>query len=273
MALETDLAGRRALITGGLRGIGLAIARAFAAEHVKLAIADIEPDPGALEILNSLTGDVVSITSDVSKETEVVDLVRQAVTRLGGIDIFVNNVGLAVHQPVTKITREAFYKTVDTNLAACVWACREIAKGMIAQGSGSILIVGSTVRVCPAYGESSYRISKMGLKMYMETLAIELAPYGIRVNMITPGHFPTRLTANIPAKHEQVLKSQIPLRRFGKPEELGAVAVLLASERFGSYVTGADYTVDGGLSLRPLPVLEEERLFRLNLDEGNNAEI
>lgn len=268
MALETDLAGRRALITGGLRGIGLAIARAFAAEHVKLAIADSEPDPGALGILKSLSGDVLAITADVSKETEVVEMVSQAVARLGGIDIFVNNAGLAVHQPVTKITHEAFYKTVDSNLAACVWACREIAKRMIAQRSGSVLIVGSTVRVCPAYGESSYRISKVGLKMYMETLAIELAPYNIRVNMITPGHYPTRLTANIPPKHEEILKSQIPLRRFGKPEELGAVAVLLASERLSSYVTGADYTVDGGLSLRPLPVLEEDRLFKLNLGEG-----
>jgi 3-oxoacyl-[acyl-carrier protein] reductase len=194
-------------------------------------------------------------------------MVREAMDALGGVDIFVNNAAITQHQPVTRITREAFYRTIDTNLAACVWACRDVAKPMIAQRSGSILITGSTVRVCPAYREASYRISKMGLKMYMETLAIELAPYNIRVNMITPGHFMTRLTEGLSAGHEQMLKAQIPLRRFGTPDELAAVAVLLTSPRLGSYITGADFVVDGGLSMRPLPSLAEDELQNLNMDE------
>lgn len=253
-------------MTGGQRGIGFAIARALAVEGVKIAILDVEPDPAGEQQLSVLHGDLVSVTGDLSKESVAVRMIHEAMERLGGIDIFVNNAAIANHEAVTRITSEAFYRTIDTNLAACVWAGREVAKVMVAQRSGSILIVGSTVRVCPAYRESAYRISKMGLKMYMETLAIELAPYNIRVNMITPGHYVTRLTQGLSAKHEQLLKSQIPSRRFGKPEELGPVAVLLSSPRLGSYITGADFVVDGGLSLRPLRTLEEDELQDLNLD-------
>lgn len=269
MALETDLRGQRAIVTGGQRGIGFAIAQALAIEGTKVAILDIEPNPHSFDRLKSINEDVVAVTGDMSNEPSATAMIREAVDQLGGVNIFVNNAAIACHEPVTQITREAFYKTIDTNLAACVWACREVVKPMIAQRSGSILIMGSTVRVCPAYKEASYRISKMGLKMYMETLAIELAPYSIRVNMITPGHFATRLTENIPIKHMQLLKAQIPLRRSGRTEELGATAVLLSSERLSSYITGADFVVDGGLSLRPLPTLRDDELEELNSDEAS----
>jgi 3-oxoacyl-[acyl-carrier protein] reductase len=264
--LETDLQGLRAIITGGQRGIGFAIAKALAAEAVNIAVLDIDPDPSAEETLRAMGSEVVSVTGDLGKETDAVKMIHDAIERLGGVDIFVNNAAIAQHEPVTRITREAFYRMIDTNLAACLWAGREVAKAMIAQRSGSILIIGSTVRVCPAYREAAYRISKMGLKMYMETLVIELAPYNIRVNMITPGHFVTRLTKGLSAKHEQILRSQIPLRRFGNTDELGPVAVLLSSPRLSSYITGADFVVDGGLSMRPLPTLEEDELQKLNLD-------
>ncbi len=267
MALETDLCGQRAIVTGGQRGIGFTIAHALAAEGAKVAIVDIDPDPPSLEKLKSISKDVIAVTGDVSDEHAATAMMRQLMDQLGGVDIFVNNAAIARHEAVTQITRDAFYKTIDTNLAACVWACREIVKPMIAQRSGSILITGSTVRVCPAYREASYRISKMGLKMYMETLAIELAPYNIRVNMITPGHFSTRLTQGLAARHEEILKAQIPLRRFGRTDELAAVAVLLSSPRLSSYVTGADFVVDGGLSLRPLPTLQDDELQRLNRDD------
>jgi NAD(P)-dependent dehydrogenase (short-subunit alcohol dehydrogenase family) len=263
--LDASLTGRRAIVTGGQRGIGFAIARALAAEGAKIAIIDIDPDPCALLALKTLHKDIIEITGDVSDENETVGAIRKAIDQLNGVDIFVNNAAIAHHEPVTRITSEGLYRTINTNLAACVWACREVAKSMIAERSGSILIVGSTVRVCPAYREGSYRISKMGLKMYMETLAIELAPYNIRVNMITPGHFATRLTEGMPAAKEEILKSQIPMRRFGNPDELGALAVLLSSPQLGSYITGADFVVDGGLALRPLPMFAEDELQNLNL--------
>jgi 3-oxoacyl-[acyl-carrier protein] reductase len=264
MALETALAGRKALITGGVRGLGLAIAAMLAGEGVEIAVADLDPDPAAVAELEHLSGKAVAIAADLSIESEVVRMVQVAIEWLGRVDLFVNNAAGAWHEPVTHITSEAFYKTIDTNLASCVWACREVSRNMIPRRSGAILIVGSTVRFCPAYREASYRISKMGLKMYMETLAIELAPFGIRVNMLSPGHYPTRLTAGLAPDRQERLKREIPMRRFGCPDEVGPAAALLLSDRLSSYITGSEVVIDGGLSLRPLPVADELDIVQWN---------
>ena len=263
--LDTGLAGKTCLITGGSTGIGLGIARALARESVHLAVASRNPEPEAMAELNQLSGGhAIAIKADVSLEDGAVGMVNEAIERLGHLDLFVNNSARAWHEAITKITSEAFYNTINTNLTSCVWVGREISKHMIRRRSGCILIVNSTVRYVPAYRESSYRISKMGLKMLMETLAIELAPFGIRVNLLTPGHYPTRLTSGIPAHIEEKLKAQIPLRRFGNPDECGAAAVLLLSDRLSAYTTGTDITIDGGLALRPLSLLSDDEIAGLN---------
>jgi NAD(P)-dependent dehydrogenase (short-subunit alcohol dehydrogenase family) len=264
--LESGLTGKTCLITGGSTGIGLGISRALAREGVHLAVASRNPDPQAMEELKKLSeGHAVAISADVSSEEGAVRMVQEAINHFGRLDLYVNNSAGTWHQPITRITSEAFYKTINTNLTACVWASREVARHMISRRSGSILNVNSTVRFCPAYRESSYRISKMGLKMFVETLAIELAPFGIRVNLLTPGHFPTRLTSRIPAHIEAKLKAEIPLRRFGNPDECGAAAVLLLSDHLSGYTTGADIVVDGGLALRPLPMCTDEEIVKMNL--------
>jgi glucose 1-dehydrogenase len=208
---------------------------------------------------------------DVSEEESARNMVEHAIETLGSLDLFVNNAAGAWHQPVTQITSEAFSKTLSTNLEACVWAGREVARYMIPRKSGSVLIVGSAVRVCPSYTEASYRISKMGLKMYMETLAIEVAPFGIRVNMITPGHFSTRLTAGLSPEKENILRANIPQRRFGQPIEIGPIAAFLLSDLLSPYTTGADFVVDGGLSLRPLPMLNHDEILSLNQRDASVA--
>ena len=121
-----------------------------------------------------------------------------------------------------------------------------------------ILIIGSTAMVTPLYGEAAYRVSKTGLKAMMEVLAIELAPFGIRVNMIVPGHFMTRMTAGFTGQPLAILKQQIPMRRTGQPEEVGPAAVLLLSDVLSPYTTGACLVVDGGLQLHPLPIYSDE---------------
>lgn len=262
--METGLRGKKGLITGGSTGIGLGIAKALAREGAHLVLAGLDPAPEAIEELQQQSGRCSFLNVDVSVEQSVCDMVKRAIEILGGLDLFVNNAAGAWHQPITKITSEAFSKTMSTNLAACVWAGREVARYMIPKRSGSVLIVGSTVRFCPSYTEASYRISKMGLKMYMETLAIELAPYGIRVNMLTPGHFSTKLTAGLSAQKESTMRSSIPLRRFGQPVEIGPTAAFLLSDLLSPYTTGAEFVVDGGLSLRPLPLLSDEEILALN---------
>ena len=262
--MDTGLTGHRALVTGGARGIGFAIASALAREGTHLAVADIEPDPEALAVLEGLSPGVVSIRADVGSEAESVRMVAEAEAGLGSIDLFVSNAGAAWHEPVTKVTAENFYRTLNGNLAGCVWGAREAARRMVARRAGAMLIVGSTVRFCPAYREGVYRASKTGLKAYMETLALELAPFGIRVNMLTPGHYPTRINAGMTEEKARRLRREIPLRRFGSPDELGPAALFLLSDRLSSYVTGAEIVVDGGLALRALAMYSEGEILDWN---------
>lgn len=262
--MESGLKGKKCLITGGNTGIGLGMATSLAAEGVELAISGLQETPEVIEQLRRMSGQAIFKKVDVSEEQQVVAMIEWAIAGLGELDLFVNNAAVALHEPITRITSEKLFKTFNINLAACVWAGREVAKHMIERGTGSILITGSTVRFCPAYTEATYRISKMGLKMYMETLAIELAPYGIRVNMLTPGHHRTALTAGVSPSVENVMKEQIPLRRLGMPSECGPAAVFLLSDRLSSYITGTEIVIDGGLGLRPLPIRSDDEILKLN---------
>lgn len=264
--MDAGLTGKRALVTGGASGIGLGIARALAQEGVQLVIASRKPDTQAIRELHAINGATHALAADVSTEGGACAMIKEAIAKLGGLDLYVNNAAGAWHEPITKVTASAFQRTIDTNLAACLFACREVGRHFISQRSGSIVVVGSTSRLTPGYGEVSYRISKAGLKVIVQNLAMELAPWGIRVNMLTPGHFPTRLTAGIPEAIEGWLKTQIPLRRFGDPlQEVGPAAVLLLSDRLSGYTTGGDLIIDGGLSLRGMNHRSDEELEALNM--------
>ncbi|NJD02911.1 MAG: SDR family oxidoreductase [Ruminiclostridium sp.] len=262
--MDTGLKGRSAIITGGASGIGLGIALALAEEGVNLAIVGRNPDRTAIDELCSKGVKCISIKTDVSKENEVVNMISSAISEFGHIDMYINNAAWAWHQPITKIDSESWYKTIDTNLSACMWACREICRHMIPKKSGSILIIGSAARFNPAYREATYRITKMGLCMYMQNLAIEMAPYNIRVNMITPGHFKTRMTGNVPPAVEDKMKHIIPAHRFGNTFDIGYTAVMLLSDRLSGYTYGADLVIDGGLTLRPLPIYTDEEIIGFN---------
>lgn len=263
--METELKGKSALVTGGTSGIGLAIAQALAAEGVRVAVVSRHPDAELVAATPvSFAKPELAITADVSHEEDVVRMVGEVVERFGQLDLFVNNAAQAIHQPITRIDTATFRTVLDTNLSACLWGCREAAKHMVARRSGAILIVGSTSMYTPGPAETVYRITKYGLKSIVQNLAIELAPHGIRANLLVPGHYRTRLTENIPAVIEEQLKQQIPLRRFGETRECGAAAVFLLSDALSGYTTGAELVVDGGLSLRPLNFHTDEELRNLN---------
>jgi len=264
--MESGLRGKTALITGGASGIGLGIAKALAAEGVRLAIASRAPDPTALDTLRQTGVEVVAIPTDVRDAEQVARMVRTAIDALGHLDLYINNAAWVWHQPVTRIDRAAWQNTIDTNLSACVWACRDVARQMIPRGRGAILIIGSTAMFTVQYEELAYRVSKTGLRVVMENLAIELAPYGIRVNMIVPGHFETRMTAGVDGMTLKTLVGQIPLQRTGKTDEIGPTAVLLLSDKLSGYTTGTYVMIDGGLHLHPLPLRTREQILALNRD-------
>lgn len=264
--VDAGLRGKTALITGGSSGIGRAIALALAAEGVHIAVADIQKEEQTLSEIEAHGIRVLSIPTDVSEEAQVIHMVSTAIAEFGHLDLFINNAAVAHHQPVTHITTDVWLKTLHTNLSACMWACREVCRHMIAHQQGSILIVGSTAQYTQAYKEAAYHISKAGLRVYKNTLALEMAPFGVRVNLLVPGHHVTRLTSRIPETTEAILRQQIPLRRFGDPAGVGASAVLLLSDRLSPYTTGAELTVDGGLHLRPLPIFSDDEIRAMNSD-------
>lgn len=269
--MDTNLSGKVALVTGGASGIGLAIAQALAAEGARVAVASRQPNSAlAARSASSPHQPELAITADVSREEDVVRMVDETIARFGQLDLLVNNAAQARHQPFTSIDTSTFRSVLDTNLSACLWTCREAAKHMISRQSGSILVVGSTSMYTPGPTETVYRISKFGLKAIVQNLAIELAPHGIRANLLIPGHYQTKLTANIPAETEQELRRRIPLRRFGQTHECGSAAVFLLSDVTAGYVTGAELIVDGGLSLRPMFFESDEELKKLNLPRNSS---
>ena len=263
--MDTGLKGKTALITGGSTGIGLGIAAALADEAVHLAIASRRPDPQAIEQLNGKDVDVLAIQADVSQEASVLRMVDTAINHFGHVDLYVNNAAAHWDEPVTGLTADGWFNTINTNLSSCVFACRQCARHMIERESGSILIIGSTAIWNPLPNETSYRVSKTGLRAYMGVLAVELAPYQIRVNMLSPGAFHTRMTQDLdPRLFDELAQREIPLRRVADPPELGPSAVLLLSDKLSPYTTGAELLVDGGFHLRPVPIHSLEELRRLN---------
>jgi len=260
--VDAGLREKRALITGGGSGIGLGIARALADEGANLVLASRSERAEAIAELQARGVQADWIRADVSTEAGVVHMVEDAWMAFGGLDLFVNNAAGTWHQPITALTAHAWERTISTNLSACAFASREVARRFIEQGGGSILVVGSTAAHNPLYGESAYRVSKTGLKALVEVLAIELAPFGIRVNLLTPGAFITELTKNLPER--QMGGPFIPLRRPGRVDELGPAAVMLLSDRLSSYTTGAELVVDGGFRLRPMDLYSDEELRQMN---------
>jgi len=266
--MDAGLEDKIALVTGGGSGIGRAIALSLAAEGVHIAVASRNPDPKTMREIKSAGVRALRLQADVSKEEQVIAMIKETIDGLGGLDLYVNNAAAHWDEPVSKLTTQGWLSTMHTNLSACVWACRGVARRFIAQGHGSILIVGSTCTHAPLYKEASYRASKAALKAYLGVLAAELAPFGIRANMLTPGYFPTRLSAHLAGdkEAEKVVLDTIPLRRAGRLEtDIGPAAVLLLSDKLSAYTTGAELVVDGGFSLRPPPYYSDREIREMNL--------
>jgi NAD(P)-dependent dehydrogenase (short-subunit alcohol dehydrogenase family) len=237
--MDTGLGRKRAAVCGGASGIGAAIASSLREEGARVIVLD--------------RNEPADIRADLGVEEEAIEAVYRAAEILGKLDLLVHTPAVTLHQPVTEVTRTALESMLSSNFAACVWTCREAGRRMREAGTGSILVVGSTAVYTPARGESVYRATKAAVKAFVEVLALELAPHGIRANILTPGAFATPLTAGMREEQRNALLREVPLARGGQPRELCATALLLLSDRLSPYTTGAEFVVDGGLRLRPMP--------------------
>jgi NAD(P)-dependent dehydrogenase (short-subunit alcohol dehydrogenase family) len=268
--MDLDLEGKNALVTGGERGIGRDICLSLAREGVNIAYCDVRLEHGGgstLAALEALGRKATAAEVDVADEAQVVRWVADSVQALGSVDIFVSNAGIIEWEPVTRITLDSWSRVLAVNLTGAMLCAREAARHMVAQRKGVMLFTSSTIQYNPAYQEAAYRVSKIGVQAFAETAAIELAPYGIRVNTVSPGLINSPNWANgiLPkAATDPAFMNNIPLGRLGQPGDVGFAYAVLASDK-ASFATGANIVLDGGYSLRPLVLVTQEQIRSMNL--------
>jgi 3-oxoacyl-[acyl-carrier protein] reductase len=247
-----DVTGKIALVTGASSGIGRAAAKALAANGARVTINFHSNQDGAeatrAEIV-AAGGTAITVKADVAKASDVQSLVERTVSELGPIDILVNNAGSLVERlRILELTEERWDEVIDLNLKSAFLCCRAVAASMMERKSGSIVNVSSIAgRTGGALGSIHYSTAKGGLITFTKGLAKELAPFGIRVNAISPGVIDTRY-------HEvfstpEVMKSYvagIPLGRVGSPAEVAEVICFLASDA-ASYLAGETIEINGGM--------------------------
>jgi glucose 1-dehydrogenase len=246
------LEGKVAVVTGAGTGIGQGIALGFAKEGASVVVdyvgnASIAQD--TLDKIQALGGAAIGIDADISDPAQVKSLIDQTVAKFGKLDIFVNNAGIEKKFAFVDFPLEQYQKIVAVNLTGPFLCCQAAARQMIQQGTGGrILNISSVHEDMPMPTNAPYCATKGGLRMLMRTIAVELAPHGITVNNIGPGAVFTPIDADV-EKDEKLnaqILAEIPLNRWGKPEDIAHVAVFLASDD-ASYVTGSTYFVDGGM--------------------------
>jgi NAD(P)-dependent dehydrogenase (short-subunit alcohol dehydrogenase family) len=238
------------LITGALTGIGRAAAVIFAQQGAHVVVSGRHEKEGQ-ELATELQGlgaEAIFVRTDVRKDEEVRDLVDQTVKRFGRLDIAVNNAGTeGLRGLVTEQTAESYASTFDTNVLGVLLSMKHELRGMMPQGSGSIVNVSSTYGSVGAAGASVYVASKHAVEGLTKSAALEVAGTGVRVNVVAPGTTDTGMLTRFTNTDENkaALVSTVPVKRLGTPEEIAQVIVFVASAN-ASYMTGATIPVDGG---------------------------
>jgi NAD(P)-dependent dehydrogenase (short-subunit alcohol dehydrogenase family) len=250
--MDAGLRGQRALVVGGGSGIGAAVSRLLANEGADVALSARREHADLLADLRSRGVRAFGFAADAGDEAQVVRLVADSAAVLGGLDVLVYVAAARHNEPVPSLTRPAIDHTFEVSLIGCMVASREVARIFVAQRHGAVVVIGSTATMSAQPTEAAYRAAKAGLLAHMEVMAVEMAPHGVRVNMVTPGAVDTEFVADFPAAQRAGTTRQIPLRREASPDEIAPAVVFLLSDRLSPYTTGANIVVDGGLRLRPL---------------------
>ncbi len=250
MSASISLKGKVAIVTGGGRGIGKAIAQRLAEAGADVAIASrkMEVLQKTADEFKSLPGKVVPIACHVGRMDQLENLVRATEAQLGPVDVLVNNSATNVHQGSSlDITDEMIDKMVEINVKSALRLVRLTAPKMIARKSGSIINIASISGLEPQAGGLLYSFTKAGLIMITRSLAREFGPLGVRVNAIAPGLIQTEFSAYFwqNEEHRKHVEATQPIGRVGQPEEIGGMALYLASEE-ASFVTGQTFVIDGG---------------------------
>ena len=241
-----------AIVTGSATGIGQAIAALFAAEGAAVVVDYVgQPEAAAETIkkIKSVAGRGKAVEADVSNVAQVQKLIDGCVSEFGRVDILVNNAGIEFKRPFLEFPTDLWQKVIAVDLTGPFLCSQAAARQMVKQGGGGRIInISSVHEDLPMPTNAPYCAAKGGLRMLMRTIAVELAPHGITVNNIGPGAIYTPIDKNVEANPtlNGQLMAEIPLGRWGRPEEVAELALYLASDA-ASYVTGSTHFIDGGM--------------------------
>jgi NAD(P)-dependent dehydrogenase (short-subunit alcohol dehydrogenase family) len=244
-----DLSGKTALVTGGSKGLGkaMAVALAGAGARVILVSRNLDQLKEAAAEVRASGSEALAFQADVTDEQQVLQLEKDVSGAAGRIQILINNAGINIRKQVTEFTLDEWRRVLDTNLTSVFLMCRSFVPHMKGTGYGRIINMTSIMSWISMPGRAAYSASKAGLLGMTRTLALELAPDGITANGISPGPFATEMNLPVMQNPEvnQQFTSRIPVGRWGKVEEVGQLALYLCSEH-AAFITGTDILIDGG---------------------------
>lgn len=238
-----------AIVTGGTRGIGLAIARRLAQDGFDLLLTyrgDAEAAARAEADLGDIGRRVIVIAADVSTADGAQNTIDTAISELGGLDVLVNNAGITRDNLIMRMSEADWDAVLSTNLKGAFLTSKAAIRPMLKQRRGRIINLTSVVGLVGNAGQANYAAAKAGLVGLTKTLAREVGSRGITVNAVAPGFIDTRLTDVLPDELKAALLKQTPLGRFGEPKDIANAVSFLASDQ-ASFITGATLSVDGGL--------------------------
>jgi 3-oxoacyl-[acyl-carrier protein] reductase len=240
---------RTALVTGGSRGIGRAVALALAEEGADVAINYVASEAAARDVadhIRKMGRRAMLAQADVSDYPDTFRMAQEVLREFGHLDILVNNAGINSDKTFTKMDHASWRKVLGTNLDGVFNCTKVFVDQMLKQGYGRVVNMTSVIGQIGNFGQANYAASKAGVAAFTKSLAKELAGKGLTVNAVAPGFIETEMVASIPDKVKERLLAQIPLKRFGTAEEVARAVVYIVSAD-GDYITGAELSINGGL--------------------------
>jgi NAD(P)-dependent dehydrogenase (short-subunit alcohol dehydrogenase family) len=248
------LEGRSAIVTGSSRGIGKAIALRFAADGAKVCVncvSTVDQGNSVVDEIRKAGGEAILIRADVSKRGEAEKLVSETAKVFGQVDILVSNAGIIIDRPFVESTDEDWTRAIESNLHGFFNVSRAVLPQMIARKHGRLIATGSCITEIADFGGNQYSVcaaSKGGITAMMRPIAAEVARHGVTVNAVSPGYIATEMLGEIDAAGLEAALTLVPMRRYGKPEEIAAAMAFLASDD-AAYITGQVIRVNGGMSM------------------------